>query len=470
MTAQLEQQVRESLRQRADSGVTAETDPWAAFSTRERRHRRQRAARRTVVGVAGAGLVAALALGVVPLPAALPAIPVDPAAGSSLLQDAPTRGSLAGNTAWLAGLRQAVSGHDDGDGEWRVVDRKGIRIVFAGDVPGGRVALATVRYRHGVLEDTQMIWLDGPVGARPDQMSEKSNQDPVDVAATMSGSAEAPGYLVVVAPPGSTVTTSISPGATYAADGTIDRHWRSAGGRDGVAIVTVPASQRAPVAVAKVVRHGRTLFDRQVDLSWGSDNSVDPLPVKAAVVRWALDGARGPGIDQALAATFVTNALDDARLDRRRTPFSIEWTGRVAGMPAALIELRPENGGRLFYAVHGTAATSWTDLRLLVPAAGAQTRPLPWRIWGDDEKTPLGLGVYVPAGAARADLVVDGTARPLTLDSSGFALLDAPAAGSRVVVRSYRAGDELIGETTLPVPPVDTGGLPGDDPATRLPR
>ena len=78
------------------------------------------------------------------------------------LYDVPTRGSLADDRAWVAGVRALDWPPADGE----VPSTADRRVVFAGEVPGGRVALVLGRLARG----TARLWLVGPEGAAPGEM------------------------------------------------------------------------------------------------------------------------------------------------------------------------------------------------------------------------------------------------------------------------------------------------------------
>jgi len=76
--------------------------------------------------------------------------------------------------------------------------------------------------------------------------------------------------------------------------------------------------------------------------------------------------------------------------------------------------------------------------------------------------------VVAPAGAARVDLVVAGSApAPVALDASGGGAATLPPGASASVV-AYRADGSLM--STTPVTPFETssGGIPGSDMKTRI--
>ncbi|MEK8109751.1 hypothetical protein NKG94_45500 [Micromonospora sp. M12] len=120
------------------------------------------------------------------------------------------------------------------------------------------------------------------------------------------------------------------------------------------------------------------------------------------------------------------------------------------------------------YAMHGDERTGWwTDLRLLLPAEGAEQRPIGWRIAADDgPRTPTGQArVIAPPDAARVTVTVEGAPRhchPRRVErrhrwnTAGQAGHPHRVRGGRSCPRNH------------PLPPFETdmSGLPGDSPAT----
>src|SRR4051812_42565828 len=110
-------------------GGAAETidvagDPWPRFVRWERVHRRNRRLRLAAAAVA---LTAAVGVqtGVVPLPGWMPGLAL--AGRSTELTNPPTRGSLAGDTSFLDGLRREIKDVEDPGERWRVTDRGKIK-------------------------------------------------------------------------------------------------------------------------------------------------------------------------------------------------------------------------------------------------------------------------------------------------------------------------------------------------------
>src|SRR5262245_33068690 len=158
-----ETQLRDALGGAAET-IDVAGDPWPRFARRERVHRRNRRIRFAAAAVVLAAAVG-VQTGVVPLPGWVPGIAV--AGGSTALTRPPTRGSLAGDTSFLDGLRREIKDVEDPGELWRVTDRSKIKFVYAADVAGHRLALALVPLRFGFLADQALIWYEGEAGAAP---------------------------------------------------------------------------------------------------------------------------------------------------------------------------------------------------------------------------------------------------------------------------------------------------------------
>ncbi len=459
MSPQIESVLRTSLTAEADA-VPVSPDPWPGFTRRESRHRRTRRARRVAVAAVVAAVLG-FQSGLVPLPGWAPGIAI--AGTAPALADSPTRGSLAGDTAWLDGMRHEIDDVQDPGELWKVGDRSKIKFLYAADVEGRRLSLALVPLRFGFITDWALIWYDGPAGAAPAAMVEAGRSDSGEPIMTyVMSSADEPGLAVVVAPAGSTV--SLARGFTYTPEGRVEHGEpvTQAPGT-GLAEVELPPSPVRESIIATVVRDGRTLFHGELGGGWtGSGAQAAP----DATIDAAL---RGSTFDRETFRRWVDTALMDARLPGPGTTVELRWTGTVNAAPAALFTLRRPGTGVLAYAMHGSATSFRQDLRVLLPAAGVDERPLAWRMRaeGSDDATEQ-LVVTAPRGAARVDLTVPGSA-PVTvpLDANRFGTTTlAPAA--QAAVTAYRAdGTELATTPVLPLE-TDSGGLPGDDLKTRI--
>jgi hypothetical protein len=458
MTMNAETMLRDALATGAGALPVPE-DPWSGFAQREKSHRRKRRIR---VGAAAAAVVAAVGVqtGIVPLPGWAPGFAV--AGRETALVNSPARGSLAGDGAFLAGLRREVKDVQDPDELWKVADRNKIKLVYATDLPDRRLALVLVPLRFGFLTDQALIWYEGDRGASPSRMTEGARVDGGETVVTyLDGTGDRPGIAVVVAPAGSTI--SITTGFTYTAQGRVEHNEAvvPAPG-SGIAEITVPPARGGPAVVATVTRGERVLYRGGLDGGWsGTDTEVSGPQLDRIL--------RGGAFDRTSVQRWADQALMNARLTAGGTAIGLPWTGTVNGQPAALLTLRQPGHGVLVYAFHGGSDAFRQDLRLLLPAAGADRRPIAWRMRaeGKDDRTDQ-VNVVAPAGAARATLTVAGAAAvPVALDATGFgtATLDPGATAS---VTSYAKDGSVLGVTPVPPFETDSGGIPGDDPRTRI--
>ena len=145
---------------------------------------------------------------------------------------------------------------------------------------------------------------------------------------------------------------------------------------------------------------------------------------------------------------------------------SVAKVGDVAAARAIGRLLSPYAGHN---AMHGTADSFRNDLRLLLPAAGVDRRPIAWRMRaeGKDDRTGQVI-VVAPAGAARVSLTEAGAAPvPVVLDpgGSGIATLAPDTTAS---VTAYAADGSVLGSTPVPAFETNSGGIPGDDLKTRV--
>ncbi|WP_405117137.1 hypothetical protein OG559_05925 [Micromonospora sp. NBC_01405] len=182
-------------------------------------------------------------------------------------------------------------------------------------------------------------------------------------------------------------------------------------------------------------------------------------------------GARGTPLDDANLRGFVESALLDSRLPAAGTTVRVRWSGSEHGRAAALLTVQPAGGGVIAYAMHNDARTGWwTDLRLLLPAAGADQRPIGWRIRADNgTRPPTGeVRVIAPPDAARVTVVVGGAPpASVTLDASNAGTTRIPP-DQPATLTAYSRDGSVLGTTPLPLVEANGSSLPGDSPATRV--
>jgi hypothetical protein len=463
MTKDLELALRESFASDAE-GVTGPADPWPGFTSREAKHRRTRRVR-TVVAAGVLGAVVGVQTNVVPLPGWAPGVAV--AGRSPQFRDAPTRGSLAGDLAWQAGLRERIPDLANREGLWEVADREDIHFIYAGEIPNRRMAVALVPFRLGIITSWSQIYFEGPPAAAPERMEVAAYEDvDIPVLTWSNGDDVDGGTAIVIGPPGATV--SISAGYEYTPAGTIKRRVLSTG-QDGVATAVLPATPRDPDPYAVVTDQGRVIFEGSMATGWGTTRDTTADKPTEAILAQASKGAQGQPIDTATLMSSVQSGLDDSQLSIQDVTLRVWWSGRVNGKAAALFTLQPRGGGVIAYAMHGEA-TGWrTDLRLLLPADGAYSRPLAWRMRADggDNATNV-VHVVAPRGAARVTITA-GAGAPVTVptDPSGLGTATVPPNQAATVTALAADGTAIA---TTPLPPFEqrSDGLPGSTRGTRI--
>lgn len=451
--------LREELADRA-AALRMPDDPYIPFQRLETRHRRTRRVRVAVVAAAVA-VLAGLQGGVLPMPGWAPAIAL--ADSDEAMINSPVRGSLAGDTTFLEGMRAQIKDMANPGEIWRVTDRKKIRFLYAGDVGDTRLVLAYVPVRFGFVTDPQLVWYAGPVGAPAGQLEEAGNVDAGEPSATIvTTSSERPGLALLVGPQGS--TAAISPGYEFGADGRL-RFERPVAGEPGtgVAQMVLPAQFGAPAVTMSLTRDGRT-----VDVPAGGGFSSD-LPGDDVYEKVIANALGKRQFDHELLRGWIQAGLNQARVALEDARIEVRWTGEINGQAAALFTVQEPGHGVLAFAMHGTPGSHRDDLRLLLPAAGAQRRPIAWRLFAETGEAVRTTEVVVvaPAGAAQVRLTpAGGTPVKVLLDRSGkgTASLGTTTAAT---VSAYAADGSLMGSS--PVPPFDDGGgLLGQSPATRV--
>lgn len=318
------------------------------------------------------GAVLAVALVVGGLPFALSAIRGDRGATAAVVTAA-TRGSLAGNSSFLTGLQTvpwrwsedydgvrspaAVAGetapvqgpegstYAAGDDIAARIPAGQRRVVFAGDVPGGRWALLAIPLAEGYAA----AWFTGAEGSPAGEMSMSGPAQLVraDEPLAHVDRANPSKTLVVVAAPGDTVL--ISPQADLSETGMYFRTSTIAESTDGIVVHTLDTSLRYGVPASVVVeRDGLSVFD-------ATPTSVG-VPAEAATPDppgWAtgdpetprIVGTRGGGgytTPRPLADALLTLAIGPTGLTLQTIPpegsqitelFSGDLTGPAAADP-----------------------------------------------------------------------------------------------------------------------------------------
>ena len=426
-------QVLESLDDRPPPAPTppahSRLDTDAAATDALARARRQRRVRTGGLAVAAAATVAAAALVV---PRALEEPPRQQAAREQAADvpvlTEPTRGSLAGDAAFVEAARRA---------DWGPLTPPPVQerhVVLATDTPDGRVVLLA----GTVDEDVRGVWLTGPVGAPPEQLTRYVPQDlgPYRPASLLVGG-PGPATLVVVTARGDEV--EVSPRLQVGPRGTVARAYEPVPADDGLAVTAVPTTTAGAGTSVRVLRDGQPVYRAGVAAPTLPTEAAPALPTGPADVP-PLEPLR-PAAARA-ADRLVTEALTEVAVPLGAEPAALEpqllWSGSLP-MPevtgSAVVVVGRSPGG-------GLVVTTWAG-QLGTTGTG---RTVP-------------CGVHTPPGTSDvAGLVV---ARVCDLsspetepsDQGSWLVVTAPAPATAAAVLDER-GSVLA---TVPLP--DGGGV-----------
>ncbi len=440
---------------------------------RSRRRRRLRLGA-VAVGLAAAALVAPRVVPEVVPPSAAGTMspagretgpPEERAGGVTPADDVPvltepTRGSLAGDAAFVEAVRRV---------DWGALTSpppEERSVVLATDTPDGRVALVA----GTVDEDVRGVWLTGPVGAAPEDLTPHVPQvlGPYRPASLLLGG-PGPATLVVVTARGDAV--EVSPRLQVGPRGTVSRTYEPVPADDGLAVTTVPVTSRGAGTSVRVVRDGQAVHR-------GAASAPNPAGRAAEVP--SLQPLRPVG---ALPPPrLVAEALTEVAVPLGAEPAALEpgllWSGTLplADVPGAVAvvvarspggglvvttragQLGPGGGGRTVpCGVHTPPGT--TDVSGLVVArvcdlSSPETEPSEEGRW---------LVVTAPAGAVAAD-VLDRRGSVLAtvaLDGGGGTVLLPDGARD---VRTIDAGGRTL--TEVPISAVPTAPFGDYGPGT----
>ncbi|WP_088318908.1 hypothetical protein [Kineosporia sp. R_H_3] len=471
--------VREALADVADR-VSSRPPDRAQIDRGLRRVRRRRRVARAGKGLGALGGVAAVLgavqLGVVPVPSWAPVVPITSPAASALA-NGPTRGSLAGDAAWLQALREKVATFDQaesGGERWRAPSADRVDVIYAGDLGDFRVAVVETPLRWGAIEARQQLWYLGPRGSAAAAMEQGRSEGPTDLVSETFGPGSVPagpttrGAALVLGP--ARDVEQVGP-VRIAADGTVS--WPAVPVRatePGVWELVLPAgSGRVFLRAAglDVVAVG--------DRGWGGETDAE----RAALVRGATPAVRTgsvparvvssvPGAERlagALAAAQYASALDVATSGRR-----LLWSGTVDGTTVDVVEVTAPSGGRVLVAVQDVFAPvmagGGSGQPVAVGTSGADDGPA--LAWVFQEPEVLADGGYTTSGAQHVVLVgpqqavaarvttADGTEHPVDLPGGGPGVLTVEGARS---VRFVDAEGRTVAETTVVQPDAAGSGL-----------
>ncbi|MGY1630756.1 hypothetical protein ACI784_03470 [Geodermatophilus sp. SYSU D01186] len=455
---------RPDLETRLRQGLHAAADdvPPAPYDLADRVRQRARTQRRARLAVGAAGLVAAAVLVGVPVGAATllgdrpggqvaaPSGAVPPET-SRPLTELPTRGSLAGDADWLAGVRAlpwTTANSPEGAPDPAVAER---RVTFAGDVPGARVALV-------LAGDAPLVaaWFVGPEGADPGQMTlaappaETTAQHPLALMDAPDPAAAGP-TLVVVTWPGD--GARLLTGRTVTADGTATEQWLPVPLTDGAGAIAAPGPATWPLeAQLRVDRTGGsyepalTVADRVLDGARAVPDVADPRGLRGSV--------RDEDLRSAVEALAGYYGVPTA--DLRTTLLAAGPVGDGSPSATVLVGATFPSGATTAAQVivwdDGTGPTSQVALTEVAPAGTPlleQVLAVPASVPGDVVVTVSG-----PSSATVADVLgADGgrVARFGLPGGAGSGPVTGPLDGA--TVRLLDADGALVAEGRLTEPP-----------------
>ncbi|MCV2488068.1 hypothetical protein OF117_01720 [Geodermatophilus sp. YIM 151500] len=362
----------------------------------------------------------------------------------------PPRGSLADDAAFLDAVRSRPWAAEPLVGSADVPDPDVAtrRVVFAGDVPGGRWVLVAgrndvlVEGRDGTelvtepVHEAAVAWFTGPPGAAAEEMTLRSVPAGVPAGRPVALLDPGAGALVVVAARGAVVEVSSRP--MIGADASIGRTWNPVTTVDGVAVVSLgPMASPYPTAVRYRVAQPGTTVTAVVPPSVPADASATAPPA----IEYPLGAPTGVGA--AVAGWAADRVVAGSGLPPERLRITARWVGevvRTAPTPAhgALVAVTMPSGAVVVSAHWFTTLEDGNSLGgscgLAVEPAGA---PVERRVHAvvceavDD----------TPSSPTRSTLVVVGPP-PVT------------------AVRAYTAGGDWLGElpaaggvVVAPLPP-----------------
>ncbi|MFW3169684.1 hypothetical protein [Geodermatophilus sp. CPCC 206100] len=358
-----------------------------------------------------------------------------------------TRGSLAGDAAFLEGvLRRPWTvpestvgpGIPDAPPETR-------RVVFAGDVPGGRWALVVGAnsLAPGVPpdppdRDLAVVWFGGPPGAPPEQMALRTvpHHAPADLPVAFADPGL--GVLVVVAAPGDDVEVSARP--DIAGDGSATRRFDPVAAPDGVAVAVLPPNDLPTTAtVYRVSRGGDPVVQTRPEL--------DPAaPAARPPIRYPR-GAPSPAGER-VAERIATHVLARLGLPGAAVDVTAQWVGDVSGPgpetgPAAVVTVTVPSGAVVVSAAWDLPSADGSPVRsecaLTIRPAGP---PADRRV----HAVACDLFDGTAAGPRRSSLIVVGPPTVATVRAHGAGgdfLVEHPAADG-VLVAPFPRGTATV--------------------------
>ena len=423
----LEARLRRDLRAAGDAVPPAPHD--LADVTR----RRHRVLRRRQIGLTAAAVAAVLVLVGVPVVASTFAADPDrgqtarPTTGSDaslFLADVPTRGTLAGDDEWLDGvlaLDWVAETRTDYPGMEEIDPPADTRhVVFAQDVPGGRLALVLGQWGGGWVS----AWFLGPEDASPEEMelAAPPSEAVFDEPQGLIDAPDGPDALrvVVVAFPGD--TAEILMRRDVEADGEEVETWQDLDMVDGAAVASLSGPPLDQIQAGGIWVHRNSERTQQ----------VYPLPTDRA------SRLQLPRIDVADPRGLMASAADEVVQQAAQC-----LVGYFGGPPDDL-ELTLLAAGPL-----GGSSMNQAALVGATFGSGAHSACLMTRTTTVDPGSVTGAAVRIDAVPANDVPLADEV---LAVTTSDVIAVSAPAAGRTAEI--YQ-GDTLL--TTVPL--VDGAGL-----------
>ncbi|MQA34441.1 sigma factor-like helix-turn-helix DNA-binding protein [Modestobacter roseus] len=431
--------------------------PQAVADVGSRRAGRRRRALGAVVlaGLLVAGVVTLDRPAPVPAPsadaatAAEPAAPADPLPPVPVLTG-PARGSLVGDPAFLAAAQQAGWGSMEAP---RVADRT---VVFAGDTPSGRAVLVV----GTVLEDFRGVWLTGPVGAPPSELTPHvprglGESRPLSLLLGGPG----PASLVVLA--GREDVVEVSDRLLVGPRGTVGRRYTPVETVDGVAVVPASTTEDGPAISVRVTREGRVVHRSAVD--WPGDRPGRTVPLPELT---SLRPTAGPADGRVLAAALVGVAVPLGVEPAQLQP-ELLWNGELplsTGPGSVVVVLARSPGGSLVVTTWAGGGGGAVTCGTQTPAGSTDPATLtivrvcdvepPGLRWADGLQW---LVVTAPAAGTVAEVLDDGEQVLTSLPLAGGGAVTVLPQGARSV-RVLDATGAPVARAPVPAPPTQPFG------------
>jgi hypothetical protein len=264
------------------------------------------------------------------------------ASGDGEIFGGPTRGSLAGDRAFVEAVRllpwtqQPPLPVPAEEGVTYYVPDPPVEtrsVVFAGEVGSERWALVLGRIPavppgeagapagEPQPEQLMVAWFTGPAGAGAEQMTMRLGPGGIGPDWPLAATDPRTGALVVVAAAGDVV--QVSDGPEIGRDGSTTREWREVETVDGIAVTQVAAAPRPFDAATsyRVLRDGR-IEARDMPWSFVTDQPPTPVPVQYPRGRPSEVGER--------AARFAAeHVLAEVGLSPAQVEVTAQWVGSV---------------------------------------------------------------------------------------------------------------------------------------------